>query len=172
MATRKKTEAEKVGLGRDSDYTPEMGLLVCDLIGNGKSLREVAKMDGMPSSQTILRWVASFPVFREQYTKAREELLEHWADDILEISDNGTNDYVATHDPDNPGYRLNGEHYQRSRLRVDSRKWLLSKLAPRKYGDTQTLKVAGSLDTSPQSVDEIKAKAALFGISEADLFGL
>lgn len=171
MATRKKTDGT-TKLGRPSKYTNEIGLLICDLIRSGKSLREVCKLDGMPDRSTILRWAAEFPTFCAQYTKAREVLLDHWADDILEISDNGTNDYVATHDPDNPGYRLNGEHYQRSRLRVDSRKWLLSKLAPRKYGDTQTLKVAGSLDTSPQSVDEIKAKAALFGISEADLFGL
>jgi len=64
-------------------------------------------------------------------TRARERQADVLAGQILEISDDGTNDYVQTEDGEVP----NHEHIQRSRLRVDSRKWLASKLAPKKYGD-------------------------------------
>ncbi len=89
-----------------------------------------------------MKWAAEKPEFSEQYAKAREMLLEHWAEDILDIADDGRNDWMERNgnkdDEGNPRtntYVLNGEHVNRSRLRVDSRKWLLSKLAAKKYGD-------------------------------------
>lgn len=57
------------------------------------------------------------------------------ADEVMDISDDGANDWMQRNDPDNPGYVVNGEHQARSRLRVDTRKWYLSKLAPKRYGD-------------------------------------
>jgi hypothetical protein len=49
-------------------------------------------------------------------------------------------------DPENPGYRANGEHIQRSKLRVDTRKWFLSKLKPKVYGDKSAVELSGNLD--------------------------
>lgn len=59
------------------------------------------------------------------------------ADEILEISDDGSNDWMERlgKEGEPAGWQLNGEHVQRSRLRVDTRKWILSKLAPKRYGD-------------------------------------
>lgn len=90
-----------------------------------------------------MKWAVEIKEFTELYTKARESLLEHWAEEITEIADDGSNDWMSSVDPDNPGYRLNGEHINRSRLRVDTRKWLLSKLAARKYGDRVAAEVSG-----------------------------
>ena len=73
--------------------------------------------------------------FAAHYAKARDAGLEEMADELLEITDDASNDWMERHDPDNPGFALNGEHVQRSRLRVDTRKWILSKLAPKRYGD-------------------------------------
>jgi hypothetical protein len=87
----------------------------------------------------VLRWAREFPEFREQYAKAREALLEHWAEEITEIADDGSNDWMERNAKDEAGWVANGEHINRSRLRVDTRKWLLSKLAPRKYGDRMDL---------------------------------
>jgi hypothetical protein len=60
----------------------------------------------------------------------------HIAEDLLAIADDGTNDYMEYEDKEGnaAGWRFNGEHVQRSRLRVDARKWLLSKLLP-KFAD-------------------------------------
>ena len=82
-----------------------------------------------------MKWAAEKPAFSEQYAKARELLLEHWAEEILEIADDGSNDWMERNAKDNPGWVANGEHIQRSRLRSDNRKWLLSKLAAKKYGE-------------------------------------
>jgi len=63
-------------------------------------------------------------------------LLEHWSDEVVDISDNGANDWMEIeHENGRTELRYNGDHVARSRLRVDTRKWLLSKLKPGTYGD-------------------------------------
>ncbi len=90
----------------------------------------------------VMRWANDMPEFREQYARAREYLLEHWAEDILDISDDGSRDYLASGKDDGIAL-VNHDHISRSKLRVDSRKWLLSKLAAKKYGDKIDHSVAG-----------------------------
>jgi hypothetical protein len=58
----------------------------------------------------------------------------HIADELLEIADDGSNDWMER---EKGGYELNAEHIQRSRARIDTRKWLLSKMLPKVYGDTK-----------------------------------
>jgi len=91
----------------------------------------------MPDKSTVFRWLAINEAFRDQYARAREAQADTLVDEILEISDDGRNDYMTSmgEGEETLAYRLNGEHVQRSRLRVDSRKWFASKVAPRKYGD-------------------------------------
>lgn len=91
----------------------------------------------------IMRWVAADEVFREQYARAREVLLEHWAEEILEISDDSSQDVVTVPDGESTVERVDHEHIARSKLRVDSRKWLLSKLAAKKYGDKISTELTG-----------------------------
>ena len=108
----------------------------------GKGLREILAADGMPSMSTVFRWLAEDEEFRQLYAAAREVQATILADEILEISDDGRNDWmkrtVGEIEIDVPDH----EHIQRSKLRVDSRKWLASKLAPKKYGDAVQLKHA------------------------------
>ena len=58
-------------------------------------------------------------------------------DELLEIADDATNDWMEKRDRDGEaiGWMVNGEHIQRSRVRIDTRKWIMSKRAPKKYGD-------------------------------------
>lgn len=69
------------------------------------------------------------------------------AEEILDIADDGTNDWMEKKDDEDNciGWRENGEAVQRSKLRVDTRKWLMSKLAPKKYGEKQEIKHSGSI---------------------------
>lgn len=101
----------------------------------GQSLRDICGKSGMPDKSTVFRWLAINEKFRDQYARAREIQQEHHAEELLDIADDGRNDWMASNDEENLGYKLNGEHIQRSRLRVDARKWLMSKLAPKRYGD-------------------------------------
>lgn len=72
------------------------------------------------------------------------------AEHALDIADDGSNDWMESHDPENRGWRFNGEHVQRSRLRVETRKWFLSKLMPKVYGDKSSVELSGSLDLAKE----------------------
>lgn len=121
--------------GRPSKYTKELADEICSQLAEGISLRTVCLSDDMPEKTTVFRWLRVNEEFRNQYAKAKEESADALVEEILDIADDGTNDWMETHDEDNPGYKFNGEHYQRSRLRVDTRKWVASKLKAKKYGD-------------------------------------
>ena len=73
--------------------------------------------------------------FFAQYARARDVGLDAMADELFDIADDGTNDWMERDGEGNPGYAVNGENVSRSRLRVDTRKWYLSKLAPKRYGE-------------------------------------
>lgn len=98
----------------------------------------------MPSRETVYAWVRSNKEFSDMYARAKELQLDRMAEDLLEISDDGTNDWMerATRSGDVETV-VNNEHINRSRLRVDTRKWLLSKLMPKKYGEKTALELTG-----------------------------
>ncbi|ECX2215582.1 DNA packaging protein [Salmonella enterica] len=129
--------AEEKKVGRPSDYTEELAEIICLRLAEGESLRSVCRDDGMPSKQAVLRWLARNESFRAQYVRAKEEGAEAIAEELFDIADDGTNDWMDKLDKDGEaiGYQLNGEHVQRSKLRIDTRKWYLSKIMPKKYGD-------------------------------------
>jgi hypothetical protein len=79
-----------------------------------------------------MRWIEAHPDFRNQYARAREAQADRMAEEILEIADDGRND---TYTDEDGNERTNQEIVARSRLRVDARKWLAAKMAPKKYGD-------------------------------------
>ena len=95
--------------------------------------------DDMPDKVTINIWRRKYPEFRSLYAQAKCEQIEFLTEDILDIADDSTNDWMETiAKEDQPiGYRVNGDHIQRAKLRVDTRKWLASKLAPKIYGEKQ-----------------------------------
>lgn len=120
-------------MGRLTLYTPELASEILRRISDGESLRAICREEGFPAPSTVRGWVVDdVEGFAEQYMRARALQAEHWAEEILEIADetafddkiNDKGDIV----PDN-------EYMQRSRLRVDTRKWLLSKVLPKVYGD-------------------------------------
>jgi len=110
---------------------------ICDRIAEGESLRSILKTKGMPSSRSLYKWLAdeNNKELVKRYALAREIQAENLAQEIIDIADNATNDWMKSNDPDNEGYIINGEAINRSRLRIDSRKWVASKLLPSKYGD-------------------------------------
>lgn len=143
----------------DETYTPEIADEILERLSNGESLRAICRDGHMPAAPTVCAWVSNnIHGFAEQYARARDRGLDEIADELLEIADDGRNDWMERTDPDNPGWELNGEHVQRSRLRLDARKWYLSKLAPKRYGDR--LELDGKLDTGSKSADELRAELA------------
>ncbi|MFZ1680625.1 MAG: terminase small subunit protein [Rhizobiaceae bacterium] len=118
--------------GRPSTYNAEIAEKICEHVASGMTLREACRQDGMPPESTVRLWVLdNREGFAARYARARDLLLEHWADETIEIADDGSNDWMTRNEVE----VANGDHISRSRLRVDQRKWLLSKLKPERYGD-------------------------------------
>ena len=109
------------------------------LLSEGHSLREIAgKLGFRENASLILNWVRDDPDFRDQYVRAREAGYLLWADQLLAISDD------PCLGPD--GHVDNGA-VQRARLMSDNRKWLLSRLLPRQFGDKVTQEITGDANS-------------------------
>lgn len=124
-------------MARPSDFTQEIADAICERLADGESLRTICTAEDMPNKATVFRWLANNDAFRDQYASAREAQADALFDEILDISDDGSNDWMERKNSDgqNIGWMENGEALRRSALRVDARKWIAGKLRPKKYGD-------------------------------------
>lgn len=153
--------------GRPSAFTQEVADEICSRIAKGESLRSVCadeESGWLPAQSTVYEWLKANKDFSEQYARAREAQADHYVDEIVSIADqpnirteaDGT---VVASDP------------QRDRLRVDARKWVAAKLAPKKYGDKVALvgggpddapiQTEGKLDVGGLSDDQLRALASI-----------
>lgn len=123
--------------GRPSGYKQNIADKICEMLSEGKSLRSVCKEKGMPAAATVFKWMRENEEFLKQYARAKQESADAMAEEVIDISDDGTNDWMEDQymKGKSPGWKVNGEAVQRSKLRVDTRKWLMSKMKPKKYGD-------------------------------------
>lgn len=136
--------------GRPTTFTQEIADAICTELASGKSLRSICKPDDMPHESTVRQWAIQKPDFYTQYAAARDIAVDCMADEILDIADYSAEDLIKTEN----GERVNSEVVARSRLRVDTRKWYLSKLAPKKYGDA--LKLSGDAESPLQVQHALK----------------
>jgi hypothetical protein len=145
--------------GRPEVITRETANKVCEFIAEGRTLRQIERLPGMPSKPTILRWASCNDEdkawFRDQYEGAIAIRLHGWADDTIDISDDGSNDWYEHEGIDKP----DAENIARSRLRIETRKWHLTKLLPKVYGEKQTLEHTGKDGTPLTPVMNIITKA-------------
>jgi hypothetical protein len=128
-------------MGPKTSFNWEIGDVIIERLAQGESLRAITKDPAMPSLATVLKWVANdVEGFAKPYNEARVAQAHAWAEDILEIIDDSSGDYVVGAD----GRReFNSEHVQRSKLRYEGRRWLASKALPRIYGDRNMTEISG-----------------------------
>lgn len=127
-------------LGRPTTFTPDLGALICSLIAEGQSVRKVCLLPDMPHLSTVMLWVLKgdsgdelYKTFSDQYARAIDIRADYWAEQIVDISDDNSEDELFTED----GKRVqNGEFIQRSKLKIETRKWLMGKLKRKKYGES------------------------------------
>lgn len=100
----------------------------------------------MPGLSTVFKWLRENEKFSQQYAHAKAEASDALFDEIQDIADDGTNDWMEKRDAEGAviGWQQNGEALQRSRLRVDTRKWMMSKMKPKKYGERQVVELETS----------------------------
>lgn len=144
--------------GRPSKYTQKLADEICALLAEGRSLRTICLADNMPDKRSVFRWLRTNDEFCHQYARAKEESADALTEDMLDISDNSVNDYLITladairekpssewteEDIKVLAIKAAPEQIQRSRLRVDTRKWIASKLKPKKYGESSQIALTG-----------------------------
>ncbi len=148
-------------MGRPSILNDELAEAICTRMAEGESLRAICRSEGMPALGSVFRWIAVNEVFREQYEAAMAQRTESMFEEILEIADETSLDTISTENGDKP----NAEWISRSRLRVDARKWMLSKMLPKKYGDRQAIDVT---DHTPKTPEQVNTRIAeLLALAQA-----
>lgn len=149
--TRDRRQQEKRGCnreaprkpGRPSIFTQTLADEICGRLSEGESLRSISRDPEMPATSTMMEWALKRPEFSEQYARARKMGCDYLADEIIDIADDSTNDFVDRVTRDGTRVRVfNRENFERSRLRVDVRKWALARMLPKKYGDRYSLRTA------------------------------
>jgi hypothetical protein len=114
-------------LGRPTKLTPQLKEEICERIAYGESLAGILKSDPkFPTYPVIMGALKADEEFLKMYARAREDQADYLADEILEIADTA-----------------DAKNSQAVRVRVDARKWIASKLRPRKYGDRIHNEVSG-----------------------------
>lgn len=120
-------------MARPTDYSIELGAEICERLALGESLKRICEADNMPSQSTVYLWIIKNKEFSEMYTRAREDQVDTHVDGMTDLTDSATPENVNV-----------------VRLQVETRKWIASKLKPRKYGEKVQQEHSGvvSLDVS------------------------
>jgi hypothetical protein len=124
--------------GRPTDYNDEIATEICDRIASSSNgLRKLCSENShWPDHATIYKWIFRHPAFGDKYAQAKARQVEILVDEILEIADNTSRDKIIKIDKNgNKREVCDNEYVNRSRLRIDTRKWIACKLAPKIYGD-------------------------------------
>ena len=120
--------------GRPTKYSLEIALLICDRIADGESLVQITKDPVMPKKTAVYEWLLRHKEFAEIYARAREDQADSLADEIQAIADE-----LPMEITDDKGVtRFDSAYVTWQKNRVDARKWIASKLKPKKYSDRLT----------------------------------
>lgn len=121
--------------GRPSTYTQELADKICEELALGKSMRTVTEPEDMPAMSSVFKWLRENKQFSEQYEIAKQESADAMAEELLYISDTPVMGEIKTIKANGDIEIKQDEMLGHRRLQVDSRKWLMSKMKPKKYGD-------------------------------------
>ena len=159
MAIMDKSNLKRKPGGQPKYDRVEVGARICSELKKGRSLDSICKAEGMPAISTVLDWVEQDPAFAEQYAHARKIGYALLADEIIQLSDK-THEWVTVQELDSDGRPVTDEHgnpklkqvlmplsadvIAHKRVQIDTRKWMLSKMLPKVYGDKVTNEHTGA----------------------------
>lgn len=131
-------------MGRPTDFTEELAAHICSEVSSGRSLRSICDDENMPARSSVFLWISRNKDFSDQYAKAQVDRATAMAEEILEISDDSQDDLLIQDGKASP----NSVSVARDKLKVDTRKWLLSRMDPKRYGDKVTQEHTGAVEIS------------------------
>ena len=129
-------------LGRPSDYTDDLANEICSRISEGRSVNSICKDKDMPSRPTFYKWLADNDSFLNKYNAATEQRADYHFDEMIDIADK---------------VEPESAEVAKARLQIDTRKWIVARMRPRKYGDNIQESDAEDNNAQPVTVNiEVK----------------
>ncbi len=142
--------------GGVTTFTDDLAQEICERLAEGEPLRQICRDDHMPAWRTVYEWKDADEDFAARIARARIVGADAIAEEVLEIADDDSRDWIVVRNEEGQpvDIRIDGEHVQRSKLRIETRLKLLAKWFPKKYGDRQV--IAGDPDNpllQPRVID-------------------
>jgi len=149
-------------MGRTT-YTAAIGEEICTRLAEGEPLRQICRDEHMPAWRTVYGWMEADTEFAARIARAREMGAEAIGEEILDIIDDGRNDWVERENKRTGEVyaALDEEALGRSKLRAEMRLKLLAKWSPQKYGERVTNDVNLNDATLTPTERESRVKAIL-----------
>jgi hypothetical protein len=152
--TSRGTPRVTVALPKKLLFTEAIGQEICEQLARGVSSVTICKALGLPSSVVAL-WVRDYPDFADAYEHARLLQADYYAAQCIDISDEA--DVTVQYLGQNVKLELDGAAIARNRLRIDARKWYAAKLNQKRYGDSSSIALSGTIETRVEP-DKLKAE--------------
>jgi hypothetical protein len=131
--TKTKEPKVKAKMGRPTDYTPEMGKKICDLISTHPyGLPTLVKMFDLPDRTCIYNWMNANIDFFDSYMRAKEKQAHLLADEVLQVAND-----VPTYEDKEGNPRIDNGMLGRAKLQMDALRWSASVLAPKFYKENK-----------------------------------
>lgn len=117
-------------LERIGSYRPDVALLICELIAEGKTLTEIVKRDDTPSRATVYRWLTAFPEFHDAFERAKQISAQSFEEEALDMARvlKDKNDFTGT-------------KVQAFNIAMQQLRWSASRRDAQRYGQKQALNV-------------------------------
>ena len=132
-------------MGRPTIYSKELAEIICEKIAtSNKGISTICSEEGMPSRTSVRRWIHDNEEFRDMYARAKEDQADYLADEIIQISDTELKTSSEFIGGEGSSTTIS-DNVQRSRLMIDSRKWLAMKLKPKSYGEKIDIEHTGNI---------------------------
>lgn len=144
-------------MARPTIYTEEIGNLILARFAGGETILQICEDEDFPHRASVYRWIASdkaeFAAFQKEYLIASKAHALALADEVLEISDDTSNDTITktSKNGDSEYDVANNEWISRSRLRVETRFKLMAKRAPAMFGEALQL---GGMDGGAIKIED------------------
>lgn len=146
-------------------YPQEIRDEVLERVAAGESLVTICKSDGMPKLTAVFGWLAADKEYADKYARAKSLCLEAWAEETIHIANTPVQGVTRTVKADGGVEEKTADMIEHRRLQIETRKWMLAKLAPKKYGDKQHIEHSGGFtgltdDALQARIDALKKKLA------------
>ena len=143
--------------------------IVCNRVASSNaSLATICSAPNMPDVSEISEWLRADESYIEMYEDAKRRQADWLVEEMVEIADDSRNDWMEKHGRDAEGYRLNGEHISRTKLRIDTRKWCAAKLRPKKYGERSDVNITQEFSLSSLTLDQLQQRLEALRLSGHD----